>query len=259
MTALLLIAKLSLVALSMLVATWASRRFGHRIGGLVAGFPIIMAPLIGLLLIDLSAQRVADICLATIGNLAACVAHIVTMAWLVSRFNWWQSLLGATLVFFTVSGLNWALPVPGGVLVALGLLSGLVAPRLMPDGLPATGGVPIPPIEFALRLVAAVGVTAWVMLMAGDAPAFASAMLLTYPINGSILPAFTRALYGAGQTRSLLKGFARGMRGLTLFLLATGFALPVLGAGLGYTAGVGCAAAYAIWLWRAGLRQNDVA
>ena len=43
--------KLALVALSMLSATWAARRFGHRAGGLIAGFPLIMAPLIGLLLI----------------------------------------------------------------------------------------------------------------------------------------------------------------------------------------------------------------
>ncbi|MCX7274012.1 MAG: hypothetical protein NTV19_12705 [Burkholderiales bacterium] len=244
-----LAAKLALVALSMMAAAWAAGRFGHRIAGLVSGFPMIVGPLIGLLLIDLSAARVAAICLATLANLPACIAHIVTFAWVSQWLGWWQSLLAASGAFFLASALIQNLPLAPWMLVALGLLVVALGPRCLPPSPDFAGGVRIPPIELACRIVAALAMAAAVIELAADAPAAISAMLMTFPITGSILPAFTRALYGVPATRALLRGFATGLHGLAVFFLATALALPVLDKWGGYALGVGCAVAYAVWMW----------
>lgn len=245
-----LILKLSLVALSMVSATLAARHFGHRAGGLIAGFPLIMAPLIGLLLIDLPGSRVAEILWTTLANFTACVGFLVAMGLVVIRCNWWQSLLIASLAFLAVTAITFLLPVPRGVTVTMGLVSILVGPWLIPPGTPPAGGVQVPASEFVCRMVAALTMAASVLLLAADTPPLVSAILLTYPINGSVLPAFTRALYGGPAARSVLTGFCVGLRGVGLFMVATAWCLETLdNRWVGYALGVSGAIAYAVWLW----------
>ena len=109
-----LVLKLSLVALSMVSATLAARHFGHRAGGLIAGFPLIMAPLIGLLLIDLPGSRVAEILWTTLANFTACVGFLVAMGVFVL-------VIGAALMLIVRSG------VPGSVDVVATALAGPTA------------------------------------------------------------------------------------------------------------------------------------
>ncbi|MEN9760978.1 MAG: hypothetical protein RI906_804 [Pseudomonadota bacterium] len=239
-------AKLSLIALSMLVATAVSRRFGHGVGGLIAGLPMILAPLVAILLLDLSAERVALICWATVANIPACVAHIMMAGWLTVRFNWWQTLSLASLVFLTVSLIGSLLP--PWLMVAVAMLFTPLAPRFMPAGRLKPEQVAIPATETLLRITAALSVASAAMLVAGEAPALVSAMLLTYPINGSVLPAFTRVLYGGEAARALLRGFARGLYGVAIFTLGTAIGLDHFGKWTGYSFGLGCVFIYAAWL-----------
>jgi hypothetical protein len=242
----LLLAKLSLVAMSLLIATGVSRRFGHQVGGIVAGFPMILAPLIGILLIDLSGERVASILWATVANQPACVAYIMVAAWTAARFRWWQSALLAGLAFAAASALAARLPLYWMVVVSLVIV--FCASRWMPRGQTAGGRVAIPATEIAVRLIAALGMAAAVILAADRSPAWVSAMLLTFPINGSVLPAFTQALYGGEAARALLLGFSRGLVGVGLFLLATATALSFTSKWVGYSIGIACALGYAVLL-----------
>jgi hypothetical protein len=250
----LLLAKLSLVALSLLIATAVSRRFGHRVGGIVAGFPMIMAPLIGILLIDLEGQRVAEILWATLANQPACVAYVMGVAWAALRFNWWQAAFMGSLAFSAATALASLVPLP--VMVLLSLLIVLSASRLMPAAEALRGPVAIPTSEFVVRMVAALGMAAGVVMAADHTPAWVSAMLLTFPINGSILPAFTQALYGGPAARALLRGFSRGLVGVAFFVLATATALSMTDKWLGYAIGVGCALGYAILLASLDIRKK---
>jgi hypothetical protein len=242
----LLIAKLSLVALSLLIATAVSRRFGHRVGGIVAGFPMILAPLIGILLIDLEGHRVAGILWATLANQSACVAYVVVLAWAALRFNWWQAALLGSVAFAAVSALVALTPLT--VMVVLSLIIAMLAGRAMPPAEALRGPVAIPVSEFVVRMVAALSMAACVVLAADRTPAWVSAVLLTFPINGSILPAFTQALYGGQAARALLRGFARGLVGVAFFVLATAVALSMTDKWIGYAIGVACALLYAVFL-----------
>ena len=250
---LMLIAKLLLVALSMLSATWAGRRFGHRAAGLIAGMPLIMAPLVGLLLIDLSPERAADICWATLANFAACVGYVVVMAWVVIRLSWWQATLVACTAFLAITAAVQLLPVPRPWMVAAGMASILLGPYLVRRDTRIAGGVQVPPIEFVCRLAVAMAIAASVLLLAPVTAPLVSAMLLSFPINGSVLPAFTRALYGGPAARNVLVGFGVGLRGVGLLLFVTAAGLDWLQwpKALAYGAALSSALAYALWVWRA--------
>lgn len=247
-----LIAKLSLVALSMVSATWAGRRFGHRAVGLIAGLPLIMGPLVGLLLIDLSAERVAEICWATLANFTACVGFVVVMAWVVVRLNWWQSLLTATAAFFAITAMVQGLPISRFWMVAIGLAAVLIGPCLVRRDNRVEGSVKVPAIEFFCRLAVALGIASAVLLLAPVTAPLVSAMLLTFPINGSVLPAFTRALYGGPAAKNMLVGFGIGLRGvgLMLFVAAAGLEWLDWNKWLLYALALASAVVYALWIWR---------
>jgi len=124
----------------------------------------------------------------------------------------------------------------------------VLAGRAMPPAEALRGPVAIPASEFVVRMLAALSMAACVVLAADRTPAWVSAMLLTFPINGSILPAFTQALYGGQAARALLRGFARGLVGVAFFVLSTAAALSVTEKWIGYAIGLGCALAYAMFL-----------
>ncbi|HKW83163.1 MAG TPA: hypothetical protein VJN68_05355, partial [Burkholderiaceae bacterium] len=141
----LLITKLSLVAASMLGASLLARRYGHAVSGALAGLPVIVGPIIAILLIDLPAERVRSIALATLACEPAMLLDIVVFAHAARRFAWpaggrladapvgiqaselWWRLAAALLIAATVmwgadhfpaaiAGALLALPIAGSVL-----------------------------------------------------------------------------------------------------------------------------------------------
>lgn len=214
----LLILKLALVPASILLASLAARRFGHAISGVLSGLPLIAAPVIGGLLIDLDPMQVAAIGAATLASVPAAIAHIVAFAWLSRRLPWWACLAGAALAFAAV---GWIVTAPGWPLPRLaGVAAPFVALAIMPRSPRLAGGVYVPRGEIAMRVGAAVALAAVIILGADTLPARVSGLLLAFPITGSILPSFTLPVYGRPATISLLRGFANGLIGFTAFFLA---------------------------------------
>ncbi len=222
----LLLLKLALVPASILLASLAARRFGHAISGVLSGLPLIAAPVIGGLLIDHGAARVAAIGSATLASVPAAIAHIVAFSWLSRRLPWWACLAGAALAF---AAIGWVVTAPAWPAPTLtGIAAPFVALAIMPRVPPLAGGVPVPRGEIAMRVAAAVTLAAVILLGADTLPARVSGLLLAFPITGSILPSFTLPVYGRCATISLLRGFANGLIGFTAFFL---FLPALLGAG----------------------------
>jgi hypothetical protein len=217
---------LALVAASILLATLVGRRFGHALGGVVAGMPMIAAPICAILLADQGAQAVRAIALATLVCIPGSVAHSVSVAWSSRRAPWPVSV-GLGLALFTAVGLalTW-LRLPAAVSCVLALAApalGLLAvPRVARGG----GPVPLPRSEIVLRLVAALAMAAAVILSADTFPAAVSGLLLAVPITGAILPCFTLPRHGAQATAALMGGFVRGLHGFAAF-----FAVLYIGLG----------------------------
>lgn len=212
--------KLSLVAASVLLATLVARRFGHALGGVVAGLPMIAAPICAILLLDQGAETVRAIALAALVCIPAAVVHSVSVAWSARGLPWPVSV-GFGLLLFTEVGLalTW-LRLPPAVSCVLALaapsLGLLASPRVARGG----GPVPLPRAEIVLRLSAAVAMAAAVILGADAFPASVSGLLLAVPIAGTVLPCFTLPRHGAQATAVLMGGFVMGLHGFAAFFVA---------------------------------------
>jgi hypothetical protein len=217
--------KLALIPASILIASLASRRFGHAIAGVLSGLPMIAAPIVAGLMIDHDSLQVATIGVAALVSVPAALAHMVTFAWLSRHAPWWLCLLGAAGAFaavgWLVTGLPWQSPWPQ----ALGFASPAIALAIMPRAPALRGGVDVPRSEILMRIVFAVLIGAIVLAGADRYSARINGLLLAWPVTGSILPCFTLALHGRQATVNLLRGFANGLFGYVTFFLVLSVSL----------------------------------
>ena len=249
--------KLALVAASALLSSLAARRFGHGVGGTLAGLPMIAGPIMGFVLLQAPTAHVRDIALATLVCLPATVAHLIVYAWSATRWPWWVALVLANVAFFGLGALLPLLPLAPAPACALALLVLAIGGRLMPRLPVAPGAVAIPQVELACRVAAAVAVAWLIIRSAGVAPAAFSGLLLAVPITGNVLPCFTLPRYGAAATVALLRGFVRGLSGFGAFFVTLFLGLGAWPEPLAYAAAWAAALAVAVGLY--GLSQRRLA
>jgi hypothetical protein len=231
-----LLLKLTLVAASALLSSLVARRFGHGIGGTLAGMPMIAGPIMGFVLLQTGVAEVRAIALATLVCLPATVAHLIAFAWSSTRWPWPVSLLLANLAFFGLGALLPMLPLPPALSCVLALAVLAIGGTLMPRLPIARGSVDIPQLELACRVVVAMAVAWLIIRSAGVVPAAVSGLLLAVPITGNVLPCFTLPRYGTAATVALLRGFVRGLSGFGAFFVTLYLGLAVWSAGAAYAA-----------------------
>ncbi|MEW6707185.1 MAG: hypothetical protein AB1430_20245 [Pseudomonadota bacterium] len=255
-----LLLKLALVAATVLLSSLAARRFGHAVGGTIAGMPMIAGPIIGFVLWQETPERTREIALATLACLPAAMVHMVSFAWGATRWRWPFALLGANTAFLAAGWSLVALDLP----VVLALAFALAAPALAVRSLPRLHvpavAVHIPRIELGLRVLAAAAMAWLLMRSAGVLPPGLSGLLLALPIAGNVLPCFTLPRHGAAATVALIAGFARGVYGFAAFFvmlyLALGTLPPALAYGLAWAAAASAALAVYAAAQRARRRQT---
>jgi hypothetical protein len=239
----LLLAKLALVVASVLGASLVARRWGHAAGGRLAGLPVIAGPIIGLLLIDLPADRVRDICVATLQCQPALMAYLVLFALMARRFAWPVCLIASFLVYLGAGAGLLALDLPETLVVSLAVVMPALGQRAMPRSSSAGARVELPGVELVARLAVALAIAAAVLWGANHLPAGLAGLLLAAPIAGVVLPCFTLSRNGSAATAGLLAGFARGQHGFVVFFVVLVLALPLWPAGLAWAVAVVAAAA----------------
>ncbi|NDD14439.1 MAG: hypothetical protein EB072_17790 [Betaproteobacteria bacterium] len=225
---LLFIAKLSLVAATVWLASYVARRFGHATGGVMAGLPMNVGPITAILLIDLPTEVVSDVCLATIACQPALMVYLVCNAHLSRRFPWWVCLSGALAAFTAVGFLLLALHLPGWASILLALSSpwwGALAVSAI-NCAASSGPVTLPTVELVARMGVAVAVAAGVMAGASQLRPDLAGLLMAAPIAGLVLPSFTLSQHGKTATVQLIGGFIRGQLGFVAFLVILVCALP---------------------------------
>lgn len=241
-----LLLKLLLVASSVLLSTLAARRFGHSIGGVVAGMPMIAAPIIALLLLDHSPLAVRAIALATLACVPATILHIVTFATVAQVSAWPLSLAAALLAYSAASALLTHLPLDPAAVSALASLAPIAGLWFAAARTPAPMPVHVPRSELVLRIVAAVVMAAAIIRGADTLPASISGILLAVPITGTVLPCFTLQRDGAVATASLMTGFLQGLHGFTAFFVTLYWALGAMHPALAFCLALAAAVATAI-------------
>jgi hypothetical protein len=226
--------KISLVPVVVWLASIAGRRWGHAVSGWISGLPLIAGPISVFLALDPGPAFAAASATATLQVTGAAALHCWAYAWAARRFNWLASLLVAWATFIVAAFTLGAVPLPplGGFALALAALALLLA--TLPRIPSASGPVHIPGVELAVRIVAAAALAAAVMLGASLFGPRLSGVLLAFPITGSVLPVFTRALYGPDATARLLAGFVSGLFAFAVFHFAVAVSLEALGAAVAY-------------------------
>jgi hypothetical protein len=247
--------KLALVAASIIGATAAARRWGHRVSGLMAGRPMIIGPITAILLFDQSAERVRAILLATLQCQPAMLLHVLAFAHAARRLAWPLCLVLANALYLLLA---WALTRLG---LEVALATALVAAVWLgsvrawpPTGEAHSGRVSVPRSELWWRVGTAVAVAAGVILGAGTMPPAFGGVLLALPITGNVLPVFTLPRHGPQATAQLLRGFLHGQLGFAAFVVAMVLLLPVLPAAAAFALAV-VAALLAPWLYGPRRRQ----
>ena len=240
-----LLLKLSLVALSVWLSTFAARRFGHRVGGAVAGMPMIAAPIIAVLLVDHEASQIRAIALATLVCLPAAIVHIVTFATAAGRWNWAVCASLALAAYAAAGAVLTHLGLPAAMVCVLGLTAPAVGLWVAAHRAQPAQPVAVPRIELVLRIAAALAMAAVIIVGADVLPVSVSGLLLAVPITGTVLPCFTLPRYGTAATRSLMTGFLQGLHGFAAFFVVLYWALDAMPAPLAFCAGLAGALAMA--------------
>ncbi|MGK3962894.1 hypothetical protein WMF38_01715 [Sorangium sp. So ce118] len=230
--------KLALVGASVLVSSLAARRFGHAVGGTIAGLPMIAGTIMGFVLLQETPAQASAIALATLSCLPAMVAHVICFAWCATRWRWGAALAASNAAFLSLGAALLTLRLPPAAACAAALLSTALGTLALPRLPLSAAAVTIPRVELACRVVAAMAMGWLVMRTAGVAPASVSGLLLAVPITGNVLPSFTLPRYGAAATAALLAGFLRGLLGFAAFFVALraalGWASPAAAYGLAW-------------------------
>ena len=209
------------------LASHAGRRWGHRVAGLIGGFPLIAGPIVLFIALDAGAGFGTDLAWAAMAVAPATAVHCFAYAWLArAGLGWvwclllaWAACVGTAWV---LTGLAWR--GPAGFALALGLA------LLLARALPAPRGearlTPVPDAEIFVRMAAALALAAVVMLGAQNLGIRLSGVLLGFPITASVLPVFTLALHGPDAAIRLLAGFAMGLVGFTTFFFTFASLMP---------------------------------
>ncbi|MDX5401024.1 MAG: hypothetical protein LPK02_01450 [Rhodobacterales bacterium] len=120
-------------ALVVIAVSWIAVRLGPRIGGVVVGLPIVLAPGLGFMLLDQPASFVADAAAGALYSLAATQTFLLVFVILSRRAGPFVSVAGGALAWLILALPLGAVPhppLPGAVLfVAVTLMARRIGRR----------------------------------------------------------------------------------------------------------------------------------
>lgn len=214
----LLAVKLLLAPCFVVGASLAARRFGSRIGGLIAGLPVVAGPI--LLVYALAHGRVfaAGAAAGTLLGLVSLIAFVVVYARLAGRVFWGASMLAGWLAFAVATAAFSAVSLPAGAALGLagaGLLVGIVS---LPRPGPGVRAHPAPPAwDLPVRAGCALMLVLTLTAVAGWLGPQLSGLLAPFPIITTVLATFTHAQRGTDELLRLLRGLIGGFGAFALF------------------------------------------
>jgi hypothetical protein len=215
----------SLLALVSLVA----RVRGPAAAGVLAGFPIVAAPV--LLLVSLengalfAAAAAAGAVNAALANAAFCLGYAVAA----TRYRWWLSLpLGLLTYSATGAALVW-LDLSPYALLPLTLAGLWLAADRFPAGSALPVAAPHTPRDVVVRMFAGVALVMTVTLAAPDFGPRTSGLLSGFPILACVLAGSSHHQQGARFAITLLRGMISGFFGMVFCFATLALTLPRLG------------------------------
>jgi len=224
-----LLAKLVLAPALVGLASWVERRWGHRTGGWVAGFPIVAGPVLLFYALEQGpgfAARAASLTLLGLVSLSGfCLAY------------GWASLAGPPLValplgwaaFAALTALLAVVEQGPAVHLAAGAGALALSRRLLP---PAARPRPAGPASAAMLAARMAAAALLVVALTGLARAVGprlSGLLTPFPVAATVLVVAAHRAGGACAAGGVLRGLLAGLFGFAAFCFLLALALPAWG------------------------------
>ena len=221
----LLLLKLTLVPTLIVLVSLAGARWGARVAGLLAGFPIIAGPILLFLTVQHGPAFAAQAALSTLYGLLALIAYCLSFCWLARHWPWWLCLPVGWLAFLVVASACQLLPPHLPVAAVLSVLAISVASAWFPRLHSQHAAQPLARIELIWRMAAAATLVVSLTALAALLGESWSGVLTPFPVAGSVLGVFALRAGSAAQATALLRGMTTGLYGLWLFFLVAAIGL----------------------------------
>jgi len=207
-------------------ASVIARRFGPRVGGLIAGLPVVAGPILLAYALAHGRAFAAGAAAGTLLGLVSLVAFVVVYARLAGRLSWGASMLAGWLAFALATVAFSALSVGAGEALAIagaGLLVGLASlPR--PGSGERLQWTP-PAWDLPLRAGCALALVLALTAIAGWLGPRLSGLLAPFPIIATVLATFTHAQRGTDELLRLLRGLVSGFGAFAVFCFTLALSL----------------------------------
>lgn len=201
-----LVLKLFLTPILTGAATWAGRKYGHSVSGLLIGLPLNAGPIALFLALDHGSSFASLSAKGIIFGAISLALYSTVYAALSIRFNWFLSASAGWLAYF---GATFFLRqfdltlVSTFLLTILALLAFLVFfPKFKEDSTAIVPPMWDIPVRILLATLFIIGLT----YVSADLGPRLSGLLSTFPIFGTIFAVTTHYLYGSNACIRLLKG-----------------------------------------------------
>ncbi|WP_432103569.1 hypothetical protein [Streptomyces sp. bgisy091] len=222
-----LLLRVALAPLLVALSTAAQRRWGHAVGGSLAGLPLTSGPVVVVVLLQHGAQFTATTAAAMVTGLLSGVAFCAGYALASHRADWRRSLLCA-LTSFAVSTLVLWLSSPSLLPSLLLLLLGLpLVLRLWPDrGSPGADLPERAAVGMACRMTCAAAAVLLLTGVSGLLGPWLAGLLAPLQVIAGVLAVCTHRAGGARAARRFLRGVVRGGFAFAAFCTVLALALP---------------------------------
>jgi hypothetical protein len=214
----------------VVMVSLVARRFGVRIGGVVAGLPVIAGPILLVLAVQhgspFASRAAVGVLLGMVGLAAFVLAYVATARWVR-----WPGAVAVAYAAFALAVVAMR-PVSVGPLLAfviacgaLILTLGLLPRPRYPDRTPLPHARWDLPFRAVSTTLAVVTVTA----IATTLGPHLSGLITSLPIITAVLAAFTHAHRGRDEAARLLRGFSIGFFAYATFCFVIATAVRPLG------------------------------
>ncbi len=193
---------------AVLLGTLAQRRFGHAIGGLIVGLPLVYLPFLWLISLQYGISFTHAMAISLLLAASAEVALMWVFAVLAQRISATLSLLGALGTFAGVACVLEILHPSVLIGAVLGVASFAIAIRFWPRT-PAsnfTSGKS----RLVLRLLVSTIFTVALISLAGRLGAHLSGVLDAIPLTSIMMALFTNHEHGPDASSQFLRGVSQG-------------------------------------------------
>jgi hypothetical protein len=213
----LLLIKLFLTPLLMLAVSWAARRWGPGIGGLLAGLPLTSGPISIYLFAEQGPGFAAAAASSSLLSLAPVALFSVVYSRLTDRLQMPACVFCSVTVFLVSlyflqkSVLSfWPAWITGFLAISLSLI-------FTPNNLPAKFQIDYPRWDLPARIFTATAMVLLVTLSASFLGSQWSGLLSPIPVLAWPLCAFVHHQQGSDAARAVLRGILEGAYGVLIF------------------------------------------